>query len=126
MAMPSAWEPWGLAVNEAMASGTPAVCSTGVSAGDDLVRPLSDQLMHATGDEEALAAALRLARSATEGGLDCRVVERIDQWTHQEAVAGLLEAFDVAVRARGVTCPSRENLDHPAGKGGMPLTWRGN
>jgi glycosyltransferase involved in cell wall biosynthesis len=101
MAMPSAWEPWGLAVNEAMASGTPVVCSTGVSAADDLVRPLSDQLIHRTGDDEALAATLRFALSATDSRLDCRAVQRIDQWTHREAVAGLLEAFSVAVEARG-------------------------
>jgi glycosyltransferase involved in cell wall biosynthesis len=101
MAMPSAWEPWGLAVNEAMACGTPAVCSTGVSAADDLVRPLSEKLIHATGDEEALAAALRFALSATEDGLECKVVERIDHWTLREAVAGLLRAFEVAVGVRG-------------------------
>jgi glycosyltransferase involved in cell wall biosynthesis len=99
LAMPSEWEPWGLAVNEAMACGTPAVCSTGVSAADDLVRPLSEQLVHATGNEEALAEALRFALSAA--GLESRVVERIEHWTYREAVAGLLEAFDVAVGARG-------------------------
>jgi glycosyltransferase involved in cell wall biosynthesis len=97
LAMPSSWEPWGLAVNEAMACGTPAVCSTGVAAGDDLVQPLSDQLVHPTGDEEALAAALRFALSDNQGGLECAAVERIDRWTYREAVAGLLEAFDVAV-----------------------------
>jgi glycosyltransferase involved in cell wall biosynthesis len=100
LAMPSAWEPWGLAVNEAMACGTPVVCSTGVSAADDLVQPLGDQLVHPTGDAEALSSALRSAMTGSQDGLERRVVERIDQWTHREAVAGLLEAFDVAVGAR--------------------------
>jgi glycosyltransferase involved in cell wall biosynthesis len=100
LAMPSAWEPWGLAVNEAMACGTPVVCSTGVAAADDLVRPLDDQFVHATADEEALGAALQFALFGSQDGLERRVVERIDQWTHREAVAGLLEAFDVAVGAR--------------------------
>jgi glycosyltransferase involved in cell wall biosynthesis len=101
LAMPSAWEPWGLAVNEAMACGTPAVCSMGVAAGEDLVRPLSDQLIHATGDEDALAATLRFALSASPDGIESRVAERIDQWTYREAVAGILKAFDLAINARG-------------------------
>jgi glycosyltransferase involved in cell wall biosynthesis len=101
MAMPSAWEPWGLAVNEAMAAGTPAVCSTGVAAADDLVRPLGEQLVHNIGDEEALAAALSYALSAPENELEHRVIERIDHWTYREAVAGLLQAFDIAVTTHG-------------------------
>jgi glycosyltransferase involved in cell wall biosynthesis len=101
LALPSDWEPWGLAVNEAMACGTPAVCSTGVSAGDDLVRPVSDTLVHATGDEEALAVALGYALSATHTDLERRVAERIDQWTYREAVAGLLEACNTAVAVHG-------------------------
>jgi glycosyltransferase involved in cell wall biosynthesis len=99
LAMPSAWEPWGLAVNEAMAVGTPAVCSAGVAAADDLVSPLSDQLVHAIGDEKALAAALSYALSAPQSNLEREVLERIDHWTYREAVAGLLQAFDVAMAA---------------------------
>jgi glycosyltransferase involved in cell wall biosynthesis len=101
VALPSAWEPWGLAVNEAMACGTPAVCSTGVSAADDLVLPLSEHLVHATGDEKALATTLSYALSASRNGLEHQVVDRIDHWTYREAVAGLLQAFDVAISARG-------------------------
>jgi glycosyltransferase involved in cell wall biosynthesis len=100
LALPSSWEPWGLAVNEAMACGTPAVCSDGVSAGDDLVRPVSEELLHATGDEKALAAALHHALSEPRHELECRVIERIDQWTYREAVNGLLRAFDLAMFAR--------------------------
>jgi glycosyltransferase involved in cell wall biosynthesis len=99
LALPSEWEPWGLAVNEAMACGTPAICSTGVSAGDDLVRPISDALVHAIGDETALATALRYALSASD--LERRVIDRIDHWTYREAVSGLLEACDMAVATRG-------------------------
>jgi glycosyltransferase involved in cell wall biosynthesis len=101
MALPSAWEPWGLAVNEAMACGTPSVCSAGVAAADDLICPLSEKLIHPVGDDEACAAALRFALSASRNGLEQRVVERISQWTYREAVAGLLRAFDIAVAATG-------------------------
>jgi glycosyltransferase involved in cell wall biosynthesis len=99
LALPSSWEPWGLVVNEAMACGTPAVCSTGVSAADDLVLPVSEQLVHPTGDEKALAAALSYALSSPSG-LERRVIRQIDHWTYREAVDGLLQAFDVAVSAR--------------------------
>jgi glycosyltransferase involved in cell wall biosynthesis len=99
LSLPSAWEPWGLAVNEAMACGTPAVCSNGVSSADDLVRPVSEQLVHTVGDAEALASALELALQNDSGVLEDRVVQRIDGWTYREAVAGLLRAFDLAVAA---------------------------
>jgi glycosyltransferase involved in cell wall biosynthesis len=99
LALPSSWEPWGLVVNEAMACGTPAVCSTGVAAADDLVLPVSEQLVHATGDEKALAAALGYALSSPSR-LERKVIRQIDHWTYREAVAGLLQAFDVAVSAR--------------------------
>jgi glycosyltransferase involved in cell wall biosynthesis len=101
LALPSEWEPWGLAVNEAMACGTPAVCSTGVSAGDDLVRPVNEKFVHAIGDVDALAGALRAALSASPTALEERVTDRIDQWTYREAVAGLLEACNTAVAAHG-------------------------
>jgi glycosyltransferase involved in cell wall biosynthesis len=100
LVLPSSWEPWGLAVNEAMACGTPAVCSDGVSAGDDLVRPVSEELLYATGDEKALAAALHHALAGPRHELECRVIERIGQWTYREAVSGLLRAFDLATSAR--------------------------
>jgi glycosyltransferase involved in cell wall biosynthesis len=99
LAMPSEWEPWGLAVNEAMACGTPAVCSDGVSSGDDLVRPVSEQFIHPRGDTEAIARALAYALSAPPTELERRVIERIDRWTYREAVAGLLDSFELAMAA---------------------------
>jgi glycosyltransferase involved in cell wall biosynthesis len=101
LALPSAWEPWGLAINEAMACGTPAVCSAEVSAGDDLVRPVSEHLVHASGDKAALAASLSYALSAPPGQLECCVIKRIDRWTNRESVTGLRQAFEIAVAARG-------------------------
>jgi glycosyltransferase involved in cell wall biosynthesis len=101
LVLPSEWEPWGLAVNEAMAAGTPTICSTGVSAGDDLVRPVSEALVHPIGDEAAIATALSYVLSVPSKDLERRVTERIDQWTYREAVAGLLEACDMAVAAHG-------------------------
>jgi glycosyltransferase involved in cell wall biosynthesis len=98
--LPSDWEPWGLAVNEAMACGTPAVCSTGVASGDDLVQPIDPRLVHPVGDPQSLAVALTHAISDETGELERRVVDRIDHWTQREAVDGLVRAFDLAGAAR--------------------------
>jgi glycosyltransferase involved in cell wall biosynthesis len=57
--MPSQDEPWGLAVNEAMACGLPAVCSDGVGCAADLVRPGETGYLHRVGDVAALADHLR-------------------------------------------------------------------
>jgi glycosyltransferase involved in cell wall biosynthesis len=99
LALPSEWEPWGLAVNEAMACGTPAVCSVGVSAADDLVSPISERLVHGVGDPSALAASLSHVLFEQPGELERTVIARIDQWTIREAVAGLRQALDMPVSA---------------------------
>ena len=51
-------ETWGLVVNEAMASGLPALVSDKVGCSEDLVRPLRDDLIFPLGDVEAMANAL--------------------------------------------------------------------
>ncbi len=57
--MPSENEPWGLAVNEAMACGLPAVCSTGVGCAADLVRPGETGWTYPLGDIETLTSQLQ-------------------------------------------------------------------
>jgi glycosyltransferase involved in cell wall biosynthesis len=100
VALPSTWEPWGLAVNEAMATGTTPVCSAGVSAADDLVGPVSERLIHPVGDVPALADALSYAL-ANRSGLEAGVMDRIEGWTYRESVAGILQAFQLAISAHG-------------------------
>ena len=52
-------ETWGLVVNEALASGLPAVVSAACGSAEDLVVPLDPRLRFPLGDIEALAAAIR-------------------------------------------------------------------
>jgi glycosyltransferase involved in cell wall biosynthesis len=85
--MPSEDEPWGLAVNEAMACGLPAICSTGTGCAADLVRPGETGYLYLLGNIEELAKYLerlqadrsacarmgRAARDLIQAGYDVRV-----------------------------------------------------
>jgi glycosyltransferase involved in cell wall biosynthesis len=63
--LPSAYEPWGLVVNEAMACGLPVIASDDVGCAPDLVRQGDNGFRFATGDVDALRTHLAtLARAA--------------------------------------------------------------
>jgi len=57
--LPSRYEPWGVVLAEALASGLPAICTTACGAGVELLHPHSNGLLVPPDDPEALAAALR-------------------------------------------------------------------
>ncbi len=57
--LPSKFEPWGVVLAEAAASGLPLVCTTACGAGLDLVRPYFNGLVTPPGDVPRLARALR-------------------------------------------------------------------
>ena len=57
--LPSEYEPWGLAVNEAMCAGLPVVVSSEVGCVADLVREGINGYAPAAGDIEGLSHALR-------------------------------------------------------------------
>ena len=66
LVVPSVSETWGLVINEAMASGLPAVVSSGVGAADDLVLPGRTGDVFPVGDVNALSTILvRVASDAT-------------------------------------------------------------
>ena len=54
----SRFEPWGVALAEAMASGLPAICTEACGASIDLVRHLHNGLLIPTNDVQALASAM--------------------------------------------------------------------
>lgn len=64
LALPSDSETWGLVVNEAMASGLPALVSDRVGCREDLVEEGATGWSFPAGDEDALAAALSRALAA--------------------------------------------------------------
>jgi len=88
--LPSEHEPWGLAVNEAMAAGTVPIASDSVGCVPDLVTPGTGRVFP-TGDVAALAAVLEeLLSSADERTeLARRARDRVS-------------AYDIAATARGI------------------------
>ena len=96
LVLPSASnESWGLVVNEAMATGLPAVVSDHVGCGPDLVVAGETGELHRTGDVADLASALERVR-ARGGRLTmadaCRA--RIARYDFAAASTGLVAACD--------------------------------
>ncbi|MBE7495684.1 MAG: glycosyltransferase family 4 protein [Verrucomicrobiaceae bacterium] len=93
--LPSAFEPWGLVVNEVMNAGKTVVVSDQVGSGPDLVREgVNGSIFHA-GDVMALSQVLDRwcgDASAREraGGTS---LEIISKWGFDEVLAGLKEAL---------------------------------
>lgn len=84
-------EPWGLAINEAMACGTAVVASDQCGASADLVDETVGAVVPA-GDVSALAAALArvLPQAATLGAAAQR---RVAGWDFEADVAGIMAAL---------------------------------
>jgi glycosyltransferase involved in cell wall biosynthesis len=89
--LPSEAEPWGLAVNEAMACGTAVVVSDQVGAARDLVDETCGAVFPA-GDAAALTEALaRVLDHSDELGRGA--ASRVATWDFEADVAGLREAL---------------------------------
>jgi glycosyltransferase involved in cell wall biosynthesis len=90
LVLPSDIEPWGLAVNEAMASGTPAIVTDVVGCGPDLVR--DPECIYRPGDVDALARALTRAVDdpAWLARLRASAVDRIARWGIPQTADGIL------------------------------------
>jgi glycosyltransferase involved in cell wall biosynthesis len=89
--LPSEREPWGLAVNEAMACGTAVVASDEVGAAYDLIDESCGRIVR-SGDPEDLAAAIRIVLAhAPEMGMAAR--RRIAAWDFHADLRGLRQAL---------------------------------
>jgi glycosyltransferase involved in cell wall biosynthesis/GT2 family glycosyltransferase len=98
LVLPSAHEPWGLVVNEAMACGTPVVVSDRVGARVDLVSSGRTGEIYPVGDIEALAGVLQSLRTspARVEAMGSAARARIDSWSFESCLGGYLEAFRTA------------------------------
>lgn len=101
LVLPSAWgETWGLAVNEAMQFGMPAIVSDRVGCREDLVQTRKTGWVFPAGDAAALAACLEDA--ATDAGRLRQMGETarllVGGFTVAEASKGLLAAIRYACR----------------------------
>lgn len=101
LVLPSASESWGLVVNEAMATGLPAVLSDGVGCAPDLVKPGLTGETFPVSDVPALAAALgRAIQYARDPATRQACRQQVSRFTFQAASAGLLAG------CRAVVAPS--------------------
>jgi glycosyltransferase involved in cell wall biosynthesis len=93
--LPSRHEPWGLIVNEAMASGCAVVVSNEVGAHADLVTDGVEGFVFPVGDIDALASALARVLSSPEQTQRMRQAAqaRISSWDFEADVRGLRQAL---------------------------------
>lgn len=93
---PSAYEPYGLALNEAMCIGLPILTTPAVAAAADLVREGENGFLFPVGDVEMLAQ--RIHRLAADPEF-CRAMGRrsrevIAAWSYDACVAGIVQALE--------------------------------
>ena len=93
--LPSEGEPWGLAVNEAMAAGLPVLVSAEIGAARDLVRPGENGFTHPAGDLAALTSALdqMIARPEALAGMSTASRRIIADWDYGATEAGIRQAL---------------------------------
>jgi glycosyltransferase involved in cell wall biosynthesis len=101
VALPSRSETWGLALNEAMASGRAVLASDRVGAAADLVRPGENGWIFPSGSEVELTGCLREAVAAGHAGL-ARMGQAsraiIADWSIEKQVDGIQKAIPVSRR----------------------------
>jgi glycosyltransferase involved in cell wall biosynthesis len=109
MVLPSAYDPFGVVVNEAMLCGCPVSVSDRVGAGRDLVAPVCADFIFPCGDIDALAAILRRARDNPEllAVLRPAARSRLESWSPRENIVATMEAIKRGVNRRrsGVSSP---------------------
>jgi glycosyltransferase involved in cell wall biosynthesis len=93
--LPAEREPWGLAINEAMASGTAVVASDQCGAAYDLITSETGRMVEA-GNMVALAGAISeiLARSNEMGAA---AQAHVKPWDFEADVRGILSALEATV-----------------------------
>ena len=93
--LPAEREPWGLAINEAMASGTAVVASDQCGAAYDLITPETGRMTEA-GNMDALAGAISeiLPRSKEMG---TAAQAHVKLWDFEADVRGILSALEALV-----------------------------
>jgi len=116
---PSLSDTWGLAVNEAMASGLPVVVSTGAGCSADLVRDEVNGFVFDPGRPGDLAASLRRAiRSRNRWpSMGAASSEIIADWGLARFANGFWQACEVAVEHR------RAGRRSPRSQLGHVLPW---
>jgi glycosyltransferase involved in cell wall biosynthesis len=95
LVLPSARESWGLAVNEAMSCGLPAIVSDGVGCAPDLIESGSTGEIFPAGEPDALADRLRRIAEEVRSGFrrSARCREKIAGHSFAAATEGVISAY---------------------------------
>lgn len=96
----STTEPWGLVVNEAMASGLPVLVSNRCGCAHDLVQDGCNGFVFDPGDEENLAILMQRVSGLTPGKLSAMGTasqEIITHWGPERFADGLTRSVEMAV-----------------------------
>lgn len=110
LVLPSESESWGLAVNEAMATGLPAVVSDRVGCGEDLIEAGQTGEIFRTRDPQSLADALnRVRERGGRTGMSAACRAKVANHDFAAATAGLTAACESVTRqasgrARVIAC----------------------
>jgi glycosyltransferase involved in cell wall biosynthesis len=106
LALPSAGETWGLVVNEALASGCPAVVSDTVGCAPDLIDDSTGAVFR-VGDSADLRRALALVRDRCAAGHDYRLAcqARAATYSFDRATVGTVAACESVVARRHRRAP---------------------
>ena len=98
--LPSTNEPWGLAINEAMASGLPIVASREIGAVRDIVRDGETGRVFNAGDIRGLAAAVRdvIVQPERRRSMATASKDLISRWSFAECLNGMRVALASVLR----------------------------
>lgn len=98
--LPSRHEPWGLIVNEAMASGCPVIVSSDAGCHPDLITNGVEGFVYPQGDISALATALRavLCDPVNAKAMGRAAQARVQQYNFEADVQGLRQALAFCTR----------------------------
>lgn len=97
--LPSRREPWGLVVNEAMASGLPVIASRKVGAAYDLIIQGENGYVVPEDDPAALASAIDRACQSFERlrAMGERAQQLIQAWNYDAALSGFYQALSACL-----------------------------
>src|SRR5256884_2703913 len=115
LVLPSAYDAFGVVVNEAMSCGCAVAVSDRVGAGRDLVAPVCPELIYPCGDTDALAAILGRAHASRTwlASLAGASRARMETWGPKENIAGTLGAIRIAAARIGAPGPAPADSASP-------------
>ncbi len=95
LVVPSVKEPWGLVVNEAMASGTPVIASDCVGASYDLIEVGKTGYVFKSNDQESLAKTLvRFYETFSQSGFSSDYIRsKVSAFNIENSASGFVEAL---------------------------------